>query len=53
MLLAMLLFGIGVVFEQPALKFVAKWLWLLGIFIALLPLLVFGIGSILERLLRK
>jgi hypothetical protein len=53
MLLAALLFGLGVAFEQLALKFVAKWLWLLAIFIAFLPLLVFGIGSILEWVRRK
>ncbi len=53
MLLAGILFCFGVGLEHPALKSAAKWLWLLAILIAFLPLLTLAIVVLIEKVRRK
>lgn len=53
MLLAASLFGIGVFFDQPTCKTIAKWLWLLALVVAFIPLASLALMSVVERFRKK
>ena len=51
--LAAILFVAGIGFNQPALKSVAKWLWIAAVVIAFLPLIILAVVTAIEKLRRK
>lgn len=53
MIFAAIFFAAGIGFDQPALKSVAKWLWITSVVIAFLPLITLAVVTVIDKLRRK